>query len=902
MSDRFSLRVSASRLRKPKPTMRVVAALVLVVTSANAQTADDLAALKRNTAPMNAHLVRSLGGSAAATLETTAYKNVVTPTPTEFANMGPTIQQIAQQTVRANENHDTGLAILKGNNRVISTSIGIGMSLGGSPVLGGIVGTVVDAGLEKVTDIYRAEAEESIRRNLKTNLEEYRRRTSEQQFQQLLNAPTPAAFRNQLEQTIGGVFGTALDGLPREQQDIVNSFYNKELANVMKGGFAAVAEFQELQATEIAQNRKNIAGLAQAFTQFADETRDRFVAIENTQKALVQGLDDVNKRVGNAEQGIAVMQDLMFSKLSPREQLVALKTGFFPNMPQEAKEELEARINVVARRQELVEQVSGYLNGAGHLATIAGNLGVDPAIVGKANQAIDIGNKAVAAFAAFSTGNVLAGISSISSVFGVGGPDVAGQRHQEIMDTLRGMYEKINVIDKKIDILLEGQKTIIANQAIILQSITTLADQVERNHDAVVNQLHEVHGDVLYNRQLIRTEAALHYAQCRKIVFNDNDGTRFINTEKRSIPAYTVVERVYTDRRNALVDCIKQLDNIREAGNMFRRAIFAFETYKDTPESNVKPYLDTMYVPALALVTATAITQDGNSVAERLTSLLSPVGTLEGLDGKLATLTVTNPPRLILPLSTLMQVPLAVDAVLQHDEYVTDVHYYYLLLSPEDVLRPHAELYRASSLRMSGRDRLIEALALTDVAIAQQTMLSGDALLPVLYQAITQLANASTATDQFLHQQAVSAIEHNAILAKNFVLYAMRRDVRSASNILAYNVALQGTDIPMLQSVTSTRWQFAHHAAAVMDGNRIKIPAGWSVAIGNADIALPTADQLLEGRLTTHDEVGALLAQRRRILDELTSYDVYTTAPANLRSRVNSVILQQFLRGDKPVM
>ena len=193
-------------------------------------------------------------------------------------------------------------------------------------------------------------------------------------------------------------------------------------------------------------------------------------------------------------------------------------------MPDDQRKDLEDKIAIVAKRQELTEQIGKYLGGASELANIAKNLGVDPNIVKTADTAIAIGNQAFNAFTAFSSGNVLSGISSLSNILGIGGPDVAAERHQQIMNMLGKMYTKLEIIDQKVDKLLQGQQLILQTQQTILENIGKLSEQIQQNQQQLLTQLHDLHNDVLVNRQIIVDQASLHYGNCRDLVINAAEG------------------------------------------------------------------------------------------------------------------------------------------------------------------------------------------------------------------------------------------------------------------------------------------------------------------------------------------------------------------------------------------
>ena len=684
-----------------------------------------------------------------------------------------------------------------------------------------------------------------------------------------------------------------LDTLPSDQQQIVNSFYDRQVADLLTAGIGTLSKFQTVQAGQLDQNRKNIKGLALAFSEYADSTDRRIREINTTQQELKEGLQSLNDRVGKTEDGIAFLQNAMFSKLSPAEQLAALKSGMGPRMSAADRDSLELKISVVAKRQELVDRVSGYLNGAQELTNIAHNLGVDPEILQKANNAVAVGQNAVAAFTAFSSGNYLAAISSVSNIFGVGAPDVAGERHREIMSAFNAVFTRLDVMDRKLNKLLEGQQMIMRTQVTILENINALASQVQANQDQLVQLLHDLHNDLLYNRQLLVETATEHYYDCHEVVFPG--GLRIIDSAHAIFPSYARFSDLFRDERAHLTNCMRQISETRNGNLDFKASVFSLESYKDKQESYIGDYLKFVFQPAFTILTSAALS-DTRTPADRVTSLFAPMETVTALNTKLSAIKADSPARFKKPVIELIATALAVPVVLKHDDYACDVHYYYLFLDGLDQERALSDLYRADNIRMSGRERLLEALSLTDVAIAQQTMLSGDALLPLLIDVLSRLSASANKGDKAMYDSAVVLLERDSVLAQNLVLFGIRNRVQTASNFSTYAVAIAGGDKASLQSVIGGMWSLTWSGEDVKEGKHLKVPKGWSVAIGDAHISLPTPEALLEGRLKQSDEVRQLLWMRARVLDELSGYGIYLSSPAGIRRQVNEIILEQMAK------
>jgi hypothetical protein len=895
MTRCFNRSIVHSKLHLPILVMLLCACS----SSASSQTTSDLDALKTSTNETNVHLQTSLAQQARTQLGR-KYTEIVAPqgNPHDVSN-GDALNSIAARALDAQRKYDESYSLLKANNSLVKATIGAGLAL--APVTGGTslfvtaAGEATSRGLEYVEDKYKAAAQQAIRQDLRTSLAEYERRASPQDYKLLLSSPDPGTFRERLKNKVGHVFGSDLEKLPQDQQDIVNSFYNRELKNVMEAGFETLSKFQVLQQGQIDANRKDIQGLARTFVQFASKTQDQLNTIVSTQRELVSDLDSMNKRIGKTERGVAFIQSVMFSNMNANDQLTALRSGMFEGMPPEQRKDLEDKLEIVAKREKLTQTVTEYLNGASSLAKIAGALGVDPKIVGQAQVAIAFGNRAVEAFTQFSAGNVLGGIGAVSNMIGIGGPDIADQRHEEIMNTLRMMYTQLKVIDAKLDQLHEDIVRVQQTQILILQSIKTLSEQVQRNQEEIMSELQDIHNDVLYNRMLLSKEATSRYSECRQIVWDQETHARLIDTAAGRYPNWHTFQALYRDNFPEIKDCSDQLRNTKDANEDFKSDVFWLETRRDNVGSSIGPYLAKVYKPAWVLLQSGIKDQETDTLERRIASLLSPVDSVETLDAKLAIVEPLSSERLARfgmnsGLAQLMNNALASEIVAQHDQYVTDVHYYQLLLDPKDNLRDLSDLFHGIDLRMSGRSALIKALSLTDIAIAQKALVNGDSLLPVLASILEDHRNA-TPEAKALFKQVAALLRSNSILAQNLVLYMIRTEVEKHSNFMTYDLGLASRDTRILDACTGSLWSFRFSEKEEKKKIVVTIPKGWSLDIDGALYSLPSSVDLYEGRFQYSDDLYMLLNWRNRILEEIAAYDVFKETPADQRPAITEVIL-----------
>jgi hypothetical protein len=188
----------------------------------------------------------------------------------------------------------------------------------------------------------------------------------------------------------------------------------------------------------------------------------------------------------------------------------------------------------------------------------------------------------------------------------------------------------------------------------------------------------------------------------------------------------------------------------------------------------------------------------------------------------------------------------------------------------------------------------VEALSITDIAIAQQTLVSGDSLLPVVAEGIQRYRNSKDANEQRTYEDILALLKSDSVLASNLIMYMLRSEVFNKCNFLTYDLALARTEPSALKHCTNDSWAFHYSDKEEKDGHVLKTPKGWSLDIGGTRLALPSSTSLSDGKLIYTDELYQLLGWRQRLLQEITTYEVYHSVPADRRPAVNHIILNEF--------
>lgn len=820
------------------------------------------------------------------------------------------------------DNHDVGMTILKSNNEVlIKGSIALGVAMapatGGTSLILSGISYAADEGLAKVEEIAEKNGRESIRRDLKYRLDTYRKKEGKEAYDALSNIKDPVEFKKKLEESLGPIFDKNLDAIPSEDKEVVNGFYSKVLAETLEASLTSLNNVQAVQATQIETNQKNIIGFARTFKAFAEETELRLSSIEKNQVSIKGQLDNIEGKVDKTQEDVRFIQDFMFGEMSPEQRLASLKKGWFPEMPAAEREALEEKIQLEQDRQELITNISIYLNGANQLVGMAESFGVDPEIVEVMGDAVNIGSAAFNAVTAFASGNYLGAIGAVAGLFGPK-KDAGQQRHEQVMKMLKAINQKLGVINEKVDKLLEGQQNIINNQIIILETLQAISNQIDQNHIEVIEYLQTIHGDLLYNRGILIEEFSKGYVQCDKCIRNSVNGDIYINTTEGKYPSYEEFVEIFKNNYQAYKDCIEILDNSRvpasdnEDESNFN-SIFHLESYKDL-DNNTQNYINNVFKPSINFLKAelpnSAHSISKLSLDEKYSLLLAPIKGIEYLDLK-----ITNPinvwaPRYNRSFDNLFGSLLHTTAVKRHVEDVLNIHFYrQLVVYNGESVHTLSELIQnpieiefnfdkgakesTSEIPKSSYVNLIDALSMIDIAVGQQNLLVGDILIPILSEVFDQYQANPDEFNTARYNQAINLLNYNSILAKNFLLYKLKHEIGSNTRMLSYDVALNSSDPHLLQQITKFNWQFEKSSEEVKEGKRVIKPKGWSVKIGNQNYALPITNELFEGIFVYHPDLETMLKLRKQIVEQLTTYEMFDGLSKQEQLLVNQSILEK---------
>ena len=832
---------------------------------------------------------------------------------------------------RRKRNTQIGATLFSANNMMVHTLIfgslaAAPATLGTSLLIGGAA-ALTSYALDGLVGMMKDQSAESARIALAADLRNYFQSGAIQDF-----AGKTAAEKLKLLQDKG--FDPVLDRAEGDPEvvAIATAEYIRILAKTTGQGLKDLADQTTANAEEIKKARKTVAGFGKALKKFKKKTNERIGAIENRVTGIQNRLDKVAEKADKNEKDVDYLQNYMFGKMDPAEQIAAIESGLLDHLTPEQQADLKEKAAIAEERKKLVEDVQKFMNGANDLFKIAGDVGIN--LPPEAAKLLQVGNAAAAAVTNIANGNYLGAIASVTGLFRKQGPDAATLRHQQVMNTLnsirkdlQGIQENQQVMIGMLNSLLKGQQKIVENQGKIYERVVSLTKDVARFRREVHARL-----DVIDNRITTNLEAIMgqRWSSVYRCGEADRELTPSNGYEYGEFVSYEALRKFYEELgfRNDIATCLtglaQSVSDLGKGTNIFALKFHASSGAGATPSGQrVFDFIQNYYHPVALLLEwgAHRLFKDhpagGDGAIERaLASLTGPVSDIRSLEAKIANLKTFKAPlpdrlrELLKPdlvdrlyPEDLIRTPLAMDQIKVPIKYLLKFHNYYgLALNAEDnnsELIELGDLIEVPSPRGSARTRLKRYLQLADTTVAQRNMLGGDLTVPILYDFLgpvgdpdfdiakkvaqrmnddPQLGNLMGVYFKDLPvpqraQRMADALKtmmaNNQVLRENFLLWALHKESKISDPArLAYEMAVDFDTPYLLKPLFRKDWNFAYEAA-----NKT-----WSATIGDLPATpLPSPERLAAGQFLIAPPIHALLDLRAELIEAYLDYDVIDT-------------------------
>ena len=695
----------------------------------------------------------------------------------------------------------------------------------------------------------------------------------------------------------------------RQDTDIENS----QLVMVGLSGAVAYKIYDLVKDSKTFANVKKIINDAKVLKQKFEDAKKIVTAIKDLHKSMsdeVSNFTAATKKLGEGAGGLisAVKKDLEKdpkNNLTVKEQLDALykkikggsksevANGKYKNHLDKMDQGLVAMSSSFSK---ISENFDAIINSSVQLLNVLGvKIGKDGQKIIKAAKTVSgIISVAANTLKGFATGGYVgAGVAllgSMSSVFG-GSSEAAAQAQ---------IMKQLEMMDLKLDEILKLQKETIQLQLETMKMIRDLALMVDEFHQEEMRALSLLRDEGLTNMELAKVELNRNIKQCELLIeyqmanatrqeplylFSDNTDLLDI-THKNFYGSLVKYQSFESIVRGATFDgfsnCQSGINDAFGSVSHKENPILAIYNSKSDGENNLLRYQREVYAPLFNEFNNSVI---GESYTVQL-PLHIPVKSMKGLDKKYSFLAnptslsgrgdnVYNFSNFVSPLaltryasSLLILYPLLDfdrDTWMQGPNAIVNRFFADLLSIPGAGSDDHNSYLKSRSLYL-----LKNALRMTQSAIAQEALLSGEPMLNVLYNKRAELFKSENpCTDRSLGKGNLQcAVYSNRLLLKNLLVYSLMKDgnLENYKNVLA---TAGDKGIPALEQMLGNGSGYFN--------NKIKYDAkaGYYVELKLADpsspsiVVLPSAESLKDVPVFYSENMVKLVKLQLKLIDAI---------------------------------
>ncbi len=602
--------------------------------------------------------------------------------------------------------------------------------------------------------------------------------------------------------------------------------------------------------------------------------------VERHWKETNRQIGVINKRLGNVEgqinaingqvinnsanitknaQDIQYLQGFTFENMTPDQKIRALDSGFFKGLPAGDRDALKEKAKAAREQQELV----GTLNTMAASAALAGRVSELLDAPENVQRAISVAGTAFETAAQFASGNYIGAAMSALSLFGKKKrTDPAAARHKQVMKALGKVLEGQHDILDGLDTLSENQAQLMKNQQSLMKGLVKLGDIIEKNHKEVMDKLTVIHEDVLYNRVILAEIGRQGLDDGRNFLKSRSDEGH--NYAGGDFPSYKEQRGHFNSfALTKFWPCWSEMERVFRIEDRVHTNIQMASNDKPQRVNATKNFREKLLKPAIDLLLAG---YHGNKLNTSLLGLISPYRMVTALEEKLEDLADINPSTQpgLNKVAKFLETPVDPDIVLEYGRAALEMHDYFPLMrsraDEETQLKTLFELKQEGETKNSrGEELLKDYRKWVALALAQQSLIAGDGIIPLAY---SQIKKKHSGGDAPLYDKVMNALEHNLILRQNLAIYTMQRELpKTDNNTLSYRFVYESGFKPSnLFSTDQWKLEVNNQTWALRLSDQVLI-----------DLPHPTA--LERGVMRHTPDTPQLMAMIRSVAEALMEYD-----------------------------
>lgn len=792
--------------------------------------------------------------------------------------------------------------ILETNNEMVKSIVGLASVSAATTGVGISVAIGVNYFMDKLLDESLNEFDRNIERTSRKliglHLSKIRDQTGKSMEEIVGMSPNEA--KSFLFESDSGLMDNSIDFFqtPDEKIDAVHKMsqiLEDRLTSVIASNKKALefnAMIDEAQSADIEDIKKQVKFISkyqQAQSQTINAIDSKVDILHGGLVSLSKNVENLFKKVDKNKEHIGIIKNYIFSNADVSSKLDLLRSGLLDDsLLPDQKAHVEDQLSALEAKKELENDINDFLDKTQHISNIMQNVGLfDEKTAQKANELINIGATAMNAFAAYSSGNVLGAVSSISNLFGGGSKsDPAAARHEQIM-------KKLGIIDKKIDDVLQNQRKLFEGQIQILKSLQSISNQINELHGLEMEAISDLKTATLYNRL---SNVRLHS--------RDFEDLKSISVPfekekaKGKINSYADLQLFFTRgtnfRKNSEI-----LESFLNVYTDYFDEFILLKNYEYQGENedliNDISVLNKGYRSIINYIEYYGLISDLGDYSEIATSDLYILDKKE--DIKKSAPYVDNKSWRLLRSGLVSTHKLA-----EIFNVLEQIHIFFPLVTSTpigDRLHSLKDLFNNNQLPSTeGKKYFEHFLELVNYTIIQENLLSGDFLLPHFYEVLFGESKLLEEVEQY--QAIIGVLNSNRLLKFNFSNYFVKRQLEKIRlvprgnkkdevqfDFFEYALYLNDTSSNATSNQanpTNLRYCFDEELrpSIIYHGNEHK---RWKLDLYRDDrdayLELPTSEEFSDGIIRYRREMYELMDLKSKIIDQISDYELGNFLPEN---------------------
>jgi len=606
-----------------------------------------------------------------------------------------------------------------------------------------------------------------------------------------------------------------------------------------------------------------------------EELVTKVSGIEESAKEFVKELEEGAKEIAANGKNVKLLSKLVYERLTAEQRRLAFQQGWV--LKPEEDEDGKPNDDEGWDAERIVGEINRYAEWAKTASKLADKLGVDKKLIGKVNEVANLAQKLGAAYLAFPANPVGAVMSLTKLTFGSSVVDVGAMRHAQIMQSFGQVMQKLDQVISRIESL---ERTVMAL------------------HRDLVDRLREINHEIGVNRGLIRDLRLKPLRSAQHFIESRATSTAY-GFSPNGFQSWNGLRAHFSDYVDKFQDGVLELETVVRSEPV--DSLFHSSTHVEGDENRrLLQRKNRTFATCYGILAEMCETRNLD-FAQATVELLTPSRSMYEMDSKLESLDavvkggsqLANHPRDFLTRTNGRL--LYTDIIHEVALCFAESHFYYQLLpNVNENSLPRIEKAVESTRSERGKIALGHTMDLINSAIAQQSLLSGDLIIPFIYDRLRGVDWSNPDSADRLQRAMVSILPNSVSLTRNLISYAFYRESgassltgrsdASMSAIIATALNLKSREEPAWNGLLANDWPL------VRDPNREDdMDEGWFLRVadmeGQTDSAVTFRHVSLGTnvapmslfRMQYQSDKDQLVRDREMIATKLSGYDLLAT-------------------------